>query len=187
MSAGLWCRKQNLFGSRTKQKTASKNKEETLFGAGYLQWDALGISRFCFEKTLLRGVAQKEKKLERCSAKTLNPKKARTVRRSAAEFEKVSLGVQRGCGCLLESGVFVGESAKTLNPKKRRIIGGVRWSEAKCGEVRRGFLESVKRLRVLKGRAHSFHLAKSLLGFLWSLFECIGVVAVLVLKALFRV
>ena len=33
-----------------------------------------------------------EKKLERCSAKMLNPKKARTMWRSVAEFEKVSFG-----------------------------------------------------------------------------------------------
>jgi len=33
-----------------------------------------------------------------------------------------------------------------------------------CGEVQRGFLGSVKRLRVLKGCARSFHLAKRYVG-----------------------
>jgi len=65
-----------------------------------------------------------------------------------------------------------GETAKTSNPKKAMIVDGVRRSEAKCGRVRRGFLGNAKKLRVLKGCACRFHLAKRYVGFSFYLVFC---------------
>ena len=52
------------------------------------------------------------------------------MRRSEAESEEVSLGVQRGCDYLnIEAEVLIWRN------REGRIVSGVRWSETKSGEV----------------------------------------------------
>ncbi|KAK7381814.1 hypothetical protein VNO80_00361 [Phaseolus coccineus] len=95
---------------------AHKDKDQWLKDMrGNLSLVATVIATITFQSAL-NPQAGKEKKLERCSAKMLNPKKVRTVRRSAAEFKEVLLGVRRGCRCLLEPELFVWRKRKDVEP-----------------------------------------------------------------------